>query len=249
MSGSSLSKMYESPRAGPRGPRRASARGPRRASAIGTAGELVVGAGLLATAALAGLAFVHHPWPNRLDVWGYEAFPADTHARWAVDAVRLGSVTPLLVGVLAIFLVGMARDWVRAAAAAMAPLAAVLIVQDLAKPLVGRHLGLSSVASYPSGTVAAVAALATAATLVVPRLGRPIAVLVGAMATVVTVAAVVVLRWHYPTDALGGAAVGVGAVLALDALLHLPWVVANMVRPGRSGHTSGTRASAHPAFP
>ena len=118
---------------------------------------------------------------------------------------------------IAIFLVGVLRDWVRAIACAVAPVIAVLIVQDLAKPLVGRHIGMAGGSSYPSGTVAAVAALATAATLVMPRLVRPLVAAVGLLATIGTSVAVIVLRWHYPTDALGGIAVGIGAVLVLDA--------------------------------
>jgi membrane-associated phospholipid phosphatase len=210
--------------------RPARTRGPRTAGPVGTALELTVGAGLLGLAALAGLVFVHRPWPNRLDVWGERLLPMDTAARWAHDAVTLGSLTALLIGVAAVFLVGLLRDWVRAVACAVAPVVAVLIVQDLAKPLVGRHLGLTGATSYPSGTVAAVAALSTAAVLVAPRLLRPLVAVAGALAIIGTGAAVVVLRWHYPTDALGGMAVGVGAVLAVDALAHLPWVLAGAVR-------------------
>ena len=55
-------------------------------------------------------------------------------------------------------------------------------MQDLAKPLVGRHLGLTGGTSYPSGTVAAVAALATAAVLVGPRLLRPLIAVAGGLA-------------------------------------------------------------------
>ncbi len=227
-------------------PRRAGTQGPARATLLGTACELTAGTILVAGAASAGLAFVHRPWPNRLDAWGYQVVPVDTHAHWALDAVRLGSVTALLVGVAAVFLIGMAQDWVRALACASAPLIAVFIVQDLAKPLVGRHLGLNSASSYPSGTVAAVAALATAATLVVPRLVRPVIAVVGGIAVVTTCAAVIALRWHYPTDALGGVAVGVGAVLAVDALLHLPWAIAHQLRPGRAASVRGRRASPVP---
>lgn len=210
-------------------------RGPRASSLGGTAAELLVGAVALGVAAVAGLAFVHRPWPNRLDVLGYGVFPADSGAPWAHDAVSLGSLTALLIGVAAVFLVAVARDWVRALACAAAPVIAVVIVQDLAKPLVGRHLGLNGPSSFPSGTVAAVAALATAAALVVPALLRPVFVVAGAAAVTATCAAVVVLRWHYPTDALGGVAVGVGAVLALDALAHLPWALANGFRSTGSG--------------
>jgi membrane-associated phospholipid phosphatase len=156
---------------------------------------------MLGGAALAGLAFVHRPWPNRLDVWGYRFLPASFDAGWAHDLATLGSLTALVIGVIAIFLVGVLRDWVRAIACAAAPVVAVLIVQDLAKPLVGRHIGIAGGSSYPSGTVAAVAALATAATQVMPRMIRPLIAVVGLVATIGTSVAVIVLRWHYPTDA------------------------------------------------
>lgn len=198
----------------------------------GTSAQLLCGTGALAAAAVAGLAFVHRPWPNRLDVWGYAALPADPASHWAHDLVAVGSLVALVGGVATVFLVGLLRDWVRAVACATAPVLAVLIVQDLAKPLVGRHLGITGSASYPSGTVAAVAALMTAAVLVTPTVARPVVAMAGAAVTAGVCAAVVVLRWHYPTDALGGVAVGAGAVLFLDALIHLPWAVAGL-RQGR----------------
>ncbi len=204
--------------------------GPGRAALAGTTVQLLAGAALLGLAAVAGLAFVHRPWPNRLDVWGDAALPADSGAKWAQDLVHLGSLTVLIVGVVVVFAVGIWRDWVRALACAAAPLAAVLVVQDVAKPLVGRHLGLGGPTSYPSGTVAAVAALAVAATLVVPAILRPLLAAVGALSVVGVAAAVVVLRWHYPTDTLGAMAVGAGAVLLVDAIAHLPWALANGVR-------------------
>jgi membrane-associated phospholipid phosphatase len=145
-------------------------------------------------------------------------------------------LTVLIAGVIAVFFIGALRDWVRAVACAAAPVLAVLIVQDLAKPLVGRHLGITGGSSYPSGTVAAVAALATAATLVMPAMARPLVAAVGAVATVGACAAVIVLRWHYPTDALGGIGVGTGAVLVVDALFHVPWVLGAMLRPAGSDH-------------
>jgi len=113
----------------------------------------------------------------------------------------------------------LSRDWIRALSCLVAPLAAVLIVQTLAKPLVGRHFEGTSALSYPSGTVTAAAALATAAFLVAPRFAKPLVAIIGAAAAVAVCAAVVVLRWHYPTDALGGLCVGVGAVFAIDGLL------------------------------
>jgi membrane-associated phospholipid phosphatase len=216
-------------------PTRARRSGPGAARPGWTLAQFTLGAALLGLTALAGLVFVHRPWPNRLDVWGYRALPVDVSSRWAHDFVTIGSLTALVVGVSVVFVVGLMRDWVRAVACALAPLIAVLIVQDLAKPLVGRHLGLTGGSSFPSGTVAAVAALATAATLVVPGVVRPLVAVAGTVATVGTCAAVVVLRWHYPTDALGGIGVGVGSVLVLDALFHLPWAVAATLHPRHPG--------------
>ena len=182
--------------------------------------ELGVGGLFLGIATLAGLVFVHHPWPNRLDLWGDRILPADLSSHWAHDFVTLGSMTVLMAGAMLVFLIGVLRDWVRALACMTAPVIAVLIVQEIAKPLVDRQNALTGALSYPSGTVAAVAALATALTLVVPAKTRfPVAVL-GLFATIGTAAAVIVLRWHYPTDALGGVAVGVGSVLVIDALLQ-----------------------------
>jgi membrane-associated phospholipid phosphatase len=204
-------------------------RGPAAATPFWTTAELGAGVLLLGGAALAGLFFVRRPWPNRLDAWGFRVLPENLNSQWAHAFVGLGSMTALLVGVLVVFLIGILRDRIRAVACAVAPVLAVLIVQDIAKPLVDRHNGLSGL-SYPSGTVAAVAALATAFTLVMPARTRLPIALLGCAAIVGTSAAVVVLRWHYPTDALGGAAVGVGSVLMVDALAQVARVLLGRLR-------------------
>ena len=54
----------------------------------------------------------------------------------------------------------------------------------VAKPLVGRHLAGTSALSYPSGTVTAVAALAAAAFLVVPRFAKPVVAVAGGVLVV-----------------------------------------------------------------
>jgi membrane-associated phospholipid phosphatase len=198
-------------------------RGPGRVTPLEMLIEFGAGFLLLAAATLAGLVFVRHPWPNRLDRFGYNLLPANIYSPVAHDLASLGSTTALILGVIAVFLIGVRRDWVRAVACATAPVIAVLIVQEIAKPLVDRHIGGGL--SYPSGTVAAVAAVATALTLVMPRkLRLPVAVL-GLLAVLGAGAGVIVLRWHYPTDALGGIGVGMGSVLLIDALLHVPWVL------------------------
>ena len=181
--------------------------------------EMLLGCFLLGAATLAGLVFVHRPWPNRVDAIGLRLLPADLSSRWAADVVHLGSLTVLVAGVAVLFVVAaLSRNWVRALSCLIAPIAAVLIVQTVAKPLVGRHFEGTS-PSYPSGTVTAVAALAAAAFLVVPWFAKPLAAVAGGAVVVAVCAAVVVLRWHYPTDALGGVCVGGGAVFAVDGLL------------------------------
>lgn len=183
--------------------------------------ELVLGGFLLIGATLAGFAFVHRPWPNRVDAIGLRLFPADLSSRWATDLAHLGSMPVLVVGLVVLCSIAMvSRDWARALSCVIAPMSAVLVVQLVAKPLVGRHFEGTSALSYPSGTVTAVAALATGAFLVAPRMTRPAVAVLGAVIVAAVCVAVVVLRWHYPTDALGGACVGVGAVLASDGALH-----------------------------
>ena len=199
--------------------------------------ELGLGSLMLGIAALGGLAFVHRPWPNRLDTWGDRLLPADLSSHWAHDFVTLGSMTALIAGVVLVFFVGVLRDWIRGIACTTAPVIAVLIVQEIAKPLVDRQSVVTGALSYPSGTVAAVAALATALTLVAPAKARFSVAVLGLVAIVGTGAAVIVLRWHYPTDALGGAAVGVGSVLVIDALLHVPRFV------GRTAASASARRS------
>lgn len=119
---------------------------------------------------------------------------------------------------------------------------AVLMVDQVAKPLIGRQID-GVVGSYPSGTVTAVSALAAAAVLVTPRVFRAATAVVAAALVVGICAAVVVLRWHYPTDALGGACVGIGAVLFLDGLAHLLWVVGVRAKSLRGPHHREQRSA------
>ena len=214
--------------------------------------ELGLGILLLGMAAVAGIAFVHHPWPNRLDMWGDRLLPGPRSPLWARDFATLGSMTVLVAGVVLVFLFGILRDWVRGIACAAAPVIAVLIVQEIAKPLADRHSVVSGALSYPSGTAAAVAALATAFTLVMPPRARFPVALLGFLAIGGTGAAVIVLRWHYPTDVLGGVAVGVGSVFVVDALLRVPRTLVGATdsvrNPSSRAHrTSRLEAAEHTA--
>ena len=184
----------------------------------------MLGTGLLGAAALAGLLLAKRPGPNRVDAAGYFYVPSDPGSHLANELVRTGSLPVLLAGVAVIFLVAIFRDWVRALACAAAPIIAVEVVEHIAKPMVGREIGAGSF-TYPSGTVAVVAALTAAVFLVTPRLIRPLSAVIGAFVVIGVGWAVLVLRWHYPTDVLGGVCVGAGAVFFIDALAHLPWLL------------------------
>ncbi|MGO9857271.1 MAG: hypothetical protein ACLPYY_19795, partial [Acidimicrobiales bacterium] len=142
--------------------------------------EMLLGCFLLGAAALAGFVFVHRPWPNRVDAIGFWLLPADLSSKWAADVAQLGSLTVLVAGATVLCVeAAISRNWMRASSCLIAPIAAVLIVQSVAKPLVGRHFEGTSALSYPSGTVTAVAALAAAAFLVVPRFAKPLVAVTG----------------------------------------------------------------------
>jgi membrane-associated phospholipid phosphatase len=203
-------------------PRRRTRRPP---SATVLVGELSIGVTLLGFAALAGYELIRRPWTNRIDAAGFREFPAGVHAHLFNRIVEIGSLPFLLGGIALAILLSVWRDVPRAIACVVGPVAAVLVTEQVAKPLVARHLTAFGGDSYPSGTVAAAAALVAVVTLAVPLALRPAVALAGCGVIVAVGIAVVGLRWHYPTDAIGGACVGVGSVLTLDALAHLPSVI------------------------
>lgn len=168
---------------------------------------------------LAGLALRRYPGPNQLDRWGFTAVGPVLHSSLLVRITYLGDLPVLVVGSVLAALVAGGRDRARALACLGGPALAVMVADWMMKPLVGRHY--LQVLSFPSGSVAAIAALATAWVLAVPGWWRVLAAVVGSALVVAMVVAVVALRWHYPSDALGGAALGVGTVLLLDGVLHL----------------------------
>ena len=208
-------------------------RGPAAVSRLWMAIEFTLGAGFLGAAALAGLLLAKRPAQNRVDSTGYFYLPSDPRSHVANELVRLGSLPALVLGVGLIFFIAIFRDWVRAIACAAAPVIAVVVVERVAKPMVGREIGAGTF-TYPSGTVAAVAALAAALFVVSPRLVRPLTAVVGSLAVVGVSAAVLILRWHYPTDVAGGFWVGAGAVFFLDSVAHVPWLFVRRHQPPSS---------------
>jgi membrane-associated phospholipid phosphatase len=195
---------------------------PKGASPSVVIGQLALGLVLLGGAAVAGYALIRRPWANRIDAAGFSAFPADPGDYLYHRVADIGSLPFLLGGIGLAIALSIWRDRPRALACLIGPIAAVLTTEHVAKPLVGRHLSALGGDSYPSGTVTAAAALVTVITLAAPVLLRPLVGLAGLGVIGAVGVAVVGMRWHYPTDAFGGACVGVGAVLTLDAIAHLP---------------------------
>jgi membrane-associated phospholipid phosphatase len=206
-------------------------------------GELVIGALLLAVAAVMGIALVHRSWLHRVDHAGFRLFAAQPESRWARALTHAGSVPVLGAGVVALCVIAaLKRDWIRAASLLVAPIAAVVVVERVAKPLVGRNL--EGVHSYPSGTVTVVAALVTGALLLAPRVAKVPVALVGGALVVTVCIAVVVLRWHYPSDTVGGVCVGTGAVLFVDGLAAV--LLPRVLGASREHRVRAPRAEARP---
>jgi membrane-associated phospholipid phosphatase len=181
----------------------------------------MAGGVLLAWSAVAALVIHLNPAENALDRWGFGLI---TNYRDSTDLGRvtdIGTPAVLAAGCALAALVVVRRDWRRAVACVVGPLAAVLAVEAILKPLIGRRY--QEVLSYPSGNVTVIAGMATAWVIAVPRRARPAVIVIAVVAVAVMIYAVIGLRWHYPSDALAGAALGVGVVLAVDGLLHLRW--------------------------
>jgi membrane-associated phospholipid phosphatase len=182
-------------------------------------GETIAGSILLVLTLLAGVVFSRYPGLNRFDRWGFSVVPRSVHSWLLIKVADLGTPTALAVGSILAALVVVTRDRWRAAACLCGPAIAVVLVDWVVKPAVGRRF--EGVLTFPSGTVTVIASLSAAWALAVPRWLRWFVVAVGALVTAVMVIAVVGLRWHYLSDAVGGVTLGVGTVLALDGVLHL----------------------------
>jgi len=176
--------------------------------------ELAVGLVLVGAVVVSGLYLTARPGPTFFDRWGLAAIPAVHHSWLLLAVTRLGSPFVVVAAAGAGFLATVRRNRPRAAALLVGPVLAVAACDWVVKPVVGRTF--DGVVSFPSGTVTAVAAVATVALLGSPDAWRSVAAALGGTATVMAVVSVVALRWHYPTDALAGLATGVGVVLLAD---------------------------------
>jgi membrane-associated phospholipid phosphatase len=119
------------------------------------------------------------------------------------------------------FLAWRRRDPKGAGLCLVAPTLAVVLVEVVVKPLVGRHHGAGL--AYPSGHATGAAAVAALGLVLGHRWGgwraafsiAPLALALPAAMGLL----VLWLGWHYPTDVVGGTAMGFGTVLAVAAAL------------------------------
>jgi membrane-associated phospholipid phosphatase len=176
--------------------------------------ELTIGSLLVLAAVSGGLYFMVRPGPVLLDPWVFAALRPVHHSGLLVTVTRLGSPFVVMAAAGAGCLATLRRNWPRAVALLVGPVAAVVVSDWVMKPVVDRTY--ADVVSFPSGTVTAVAAVATVAVLATPDPWRSLVAALGGTVTVLEAMSVVALRWHYPTDALAGLAVGVGVVLLSD---------------------------------
>jgi undecaprenyl-diphosphatase len=181
--------------------------------------ETFAGALLVGLSILGAIAFAVHPAPVFVDRLGFEWITRSLHSPTLSKVTDLGSGASLAVASALAALICVRRDRWRALACVAGPLLCAVSVEYVFKPLVGRHF--EGVLTYPSGSTADVAAVATAWTLAVPGRWRPLLAGIGALVVGAMVVAVIGLRWHYPSDTLAGVVLGVGVVLLVDGLLHM----------------------------
>lgn len=205
--------------------RSASGSGPSdRPPEPGWMGTLVAGTILVAWTLIAAILIRYHPEANGLDRWGLSLVPPDPHNSVLIRIAGLKAVVIAGGSVLAAVVV-VTRDRARALACLISPALAVFLVEALLKPVIARRF--EAVLTFPSGTVTAVAAVAAAWAIAVPRWLRWPVIVLGALAVTLECRAVIALQWHLPSDALAGAVFGVGVVLLTDGLLHLgqTWLI------------------------
>jgi len=202
--------------------------------------ELTVG-GLLVLAVIgAGLFFKVRPGATVLDRWALAAIPAVHHSGLLLVVTRLGSPFVVVVAAVAGFLATWRRNRPRALALLVGPVLAVAVCDWVLKPAVGRTF--EDVVSFPSGTVTAVAAVATVGLLATPDRWRSLVAALGGTVTVLACVSVVALRWHFPTDAVAGLAAGAGVVLLSDCAAR---AMGARLQPGAGRRGSGA-ATAEP---
>jgi membrane-associated phospholipid phosphatase len=145
----------------------------------------------------------------------------------ASAVARLGDPVPqlLLLAAACLLALRLRRPRLAIAAAILvagANLTTQLLKLALAHPRLQPLLGYYQVGetAFPSGHTTAVAAMAYAYLLVVPRPWRAVTAAIGAVCTLAVGSSVVVLHRHYPSDVLGGLLIASAWFFATVAVLR-----------------------------
>jgi len=188
--------------------------------------------------------WLHRAGATSFDVW---AFHRSVSAIGAGAAARLlwfsEPALSLTVIVLVAGLAAVARRWRLVALAAVGPALAVVLTEDVLKPLIDRYLFQPGVpiallraggGAFPSGHETGVASAAVLALVAVGqiRLGgaaRPVAVAVLTAWPALAALGLVRNYYHYATDTIG--ALGVSAAVVLGAAMTIDAAVPALVRP------------------
>ncbi len=183
----------------------------------------VTGLLCLLTTALLALALAHSRAPLGFEEPAFRWLgPASARGTWAELADLLAA--PAVGAALAVsFVFGFVRRaFLRVAVYAALSAAALIISEQVAKPLVQRTLDTEL--TFPSGHVTAVSATALAMWLALYPLlgkrGRNITLVLGVAWTLLMSLAVVGARWHTPLDAVGSILLSVGIVTAGAAVFE-----------------------------
>jgi membrane-associated phospholipid phosphatase len=178
---------------------------------------LWVAVALLGAVFIGGVILAFEPGQNFLDSWGFTTFSPLLQSRFFRAIADLGLLPVTTTVAVIAGVVSWRRDRRRTFACLGGPALAVELA-ELIKILVGRRF--EGALCWPSGSTAAVAAMATAIVLVTRGAARWTAILVGSAAVILEIIALVAFRSHYLTDTFGGMFVGVGSVVLVDAVVH-----------------------------
>ena len=185
---------------------------------VGWGTALVAGLGVAAVYLLAVWTAVGQYVDDRLMTW---SATTAGDARWAEallgDLVR---VPLLLLATAVVVLVAGLAYGVRRALVVAAVAGGTVLASQVLKDVLDRPSLLDATAlnSFPSGHVAAVAGLAAALTLAVPRVLRRAAVVLALPVVAVVGLATVVLEWHRPSDVIASVLIAVALAGLGEAL-------------------------------
>lgn len=194
--------------------------GPGPASAVISTRKrrVLLGLVLLGLVAVGGAYFAFRPGPTSLDRLAFSIFPSEYTRHSLTYITELGRPRFVAPGVVICAFIAFFWDRRRAITCLIAPGAAIIITEYLAKPSVGRTYG--GTLCYPSGHMTAVASLLCAFVIAVPARWRKVAIPLAVVVGVVFAITLLLLRWHYLTDVIAAVLLSIATTLIVDATLH-----------------------------